>query len=361
MRYRPGLRFRTIPADCLNLARGRALWIFFGRGRSAAFAAAICGLLAAVVAPSAAFAQRLPQLPQVFLNTTYAPPVGGQVISVNEGDDLQTALNQANPGDIIELQAGATFTGNFNLPAKTGSDWIYIRSSAIASLPAPGTRVSPAQASLMPKIVSPDTEPAIRSDFGAHHYRFVGVEIATTYASTAATNYNLIILGEDLLGNRATSVSQLPTDIVFDRSYIHGTPTGNARCGIRLNALRAAVIDSYLSDFHEVGADSQAINVSNSPGPLKIVNNYLEGAGENVMFGGADPKITNLVPSDIEIRSNHFFKPLKWRVGDPSYAGIHWSVKNIFELKNAQRLLVDGNILENNWPDAQNGDRKSTR
>ncbi|MBL7983473.1 MAG: hypothetical protein JNM91_00675, partial [Flavobacteriales bacterium] len=30
-------------------------------------------------------------------------------------------------------------------------------------------------------------------------------------------------------------------------------------------------------------------------------------------------------------------------------------MKNIFELKNAQRVLVEGNILQNNWADCQNG------
>ena len=69
-----------------------------------------------------------------------------------------------------------------------------------------------------------------------------------------------------------------------------------------MNSARTAVVDSYLSNLHEVGADSQAIAGWNGPGPFKIVNNYLEGAGENVMFGGADPRIPNLVPSDIEIR-----------------------------------------------------------
>jgi hypothetical protein len=59
------------------------------------------------------------------------------------------------------------------------------------------------------------------------------------------------------------------------------------------------------------------------------------GSGENVIFGGADPAIMNLVPSDIEIRRNHFTKPLTWKVDDPSYAGTHWSVKNLLELKNA--------------------------
>src|SRR5690606_621670 len=104
-----------------------------------------------------------------------------------------------------------------------------------------------------------------------------------------------------------------------------------------------------LSGCHAKGIDSQAILSWNSPGPFKIVNNYLEGAGENVMFGGADPRIDGLVPSDIEFRRNHLFKPLSWK-----HSGA-WTVKNLFELKNAQRVLVEGNIMENNWLDGQTG------
>src|SRR5439155_6309552 len=99
-------------------------------------------------------------------------------------------------------------------------------------------------------------------------------------------------------------MEDLPHHIVFDRCYLHGDPTKGARRGIAMNSRYAAVIDSYLSDFKEVGADSQAIDGWNGPGPFKIVNNYLEGAGENVMFGGTDPSIADLVPSDIEIRHN---------------------------------------------------------
>ncbi len=228
-----------------------------------------------------------------------------------------------------------------------------IRSSAPdSSLPPVGSRVTPAYSAVMPKIVTPNTAPAITTDLGANHYRFIGVEITTTHTDTASTVYNLAWL--EYNGGQ-TSLSQMPTDIIFDRVYIHGTPTGNVRRGLLLNGARMAVIDSYLSDFHEVGQDAQAILGYNGPGPFKIANNYLEASGENVMFGGADPTILNLVPSDIEIRGNHFSKPLSWRVGDPSYAGIHWSIKNIFELKNAQRILIDGNIFENNWADAQAG------
>jgi hypothetical protein len=76
------------------------------------------------------------------------------------------------------------------------------------------------------------------------------------------------------------------------------------------------------------------------------------------MIGGADPVISGLVPSDIEIRDNNFFKPLKWQ--DPAYAspatGYAVGTKNLFELKNAQRVLVDGNVFENVWyPNNQSG------
>jgi hypothetical protein len=297
------------------------------------------------------FPAQSPERPRVFLDTTYVAPAGRQT-SVAAGGDLQGALNSAQPGDTIILQAGATYTGNFTLPVKSGTAWIYVQSSALSSLPAAGTRVGPAQASLMPKIVSPNTAPAISTAAGAHSFRFVGVEITTTLASTSATNYNLVSL-EAPGGN--TSLAQAPTDLVFDRCYIHGTPTGNVRRAILMNSARTAVVDSYLSDVHEVGADSQALAAWNGPGPFKIVNNYLEGAGENVMFGGVDPAIPNLVPSDIEIRKNYLFKPRSWQAGSPSYAGIRWSVKNLLELKNAQRILIDGNLLENNWMDAQNG------
>ena len=173
----------------------------------------------------------------------------------------------------------------------------------------------------MPRIDTPNREPAIRTAAAAHHYRFVGIEVTARGATRSTGPYsdNNVVYLESEGGQ--TSPSQVPTDIIFDRCYIHGTPTGSVRRGIAMNGARMAVVDSYLSDFHEVGADSQAISGWNGPGPFKVVNNYLEGAGENLMFGGADPSIPDLVPSDIEIRGNHLFKPLSWKIGHPTYAG----------------------------------------
>ena len=306
------------------------------------------GPLAGGIMSASAQTGSAPELPRVYLNTNYTPGAG-RVIPVTAGGDFQAALNQAQPGDVITLQAGATFTGNFTLPNKSGSEWIVIRSSiADANLPPAGTRVTPSYSAVMPKIVSPNSEPAIRTAPGAHHYRFIGLEIGVS--SGVRLIYNIV----EFSGGQ-TSLSQVPHNLIIDRCYIHGNPSNNARRGVALNSASTAVIDSHISDCHEVGADSQAICGWNGPGPFKIVNNYLEGAGENVMFGGADPSIQNLIPSDIEFKRNHLAKPLKWKVGHPSYAGIHWTIKNLFELKNAQRALVDSNIFEYNWTDGQTG------
>src|SRR3989442_8989529 len=75
--------------------------------------------------PVRALAQNEPELPRVFLDTTYSPPTRGKLIRVKAGGDLQAALHASQPGDVIELQAGATFTGTFILPRKPGPDCIY--------------------------------------------------------------------------------------------------------------------------------------------------------------------------------------------------------------------------------------------
>jgi hypothetical protein len=309
-------------------------------------AAATLAVTAFVAAPAGAAGIRA-ELPRVFLDTHYVPPTG-QIIRVHVGEDLQHALDVAHPGDQILLDTGGTYTGNFILPKKVGDAPIVVRPRRLPGMPE-GQRVGPEDAAAMPRIQTPNDQGAITTAPGAHGWRFVGIEFGIVPGTPY--NYGVVRLG----AGDETRMRDLPTDIVVDRCWVHGNPTGNARRGVGLNGIRLAVIDSYVSDFHEIGADSQAIIGWNGPGPFKIVDDYLEGAAENLMFGGADSTIQGIVPSDIEIRHNYLYKPLSWRVGDPTYAGKHWTVKNLFELKNARRVLVEGNVMENNWGDAQTG------
>src|SRR5579884_1811263 len=103
----------------------------------------------------------LPKLPQKTVDTTY-PAVTGRSIAVRKGDSLQNAINSANCGDELVLQAGAVFKGNFTLPAKgcTAARQILIRTSAISKLK-PGHRAQGSDARFMPSLLTRNINPVI--------------------------------------------------------------------------------------------------------------------------------------------------------------------------------------------------------
>ena len=293
--------------------------------------------------------QVLPEMPQEWIETC-VPQTSKTITVCSAGctysnTELQKAIQDATPGTTIMLETGVSYTGPFDLPEKNGDDWIIIRTAIDdQDLPGINERIRPEGAINLAKILAKPGLPAFKTKSRAHHYYFLGIEIAATDFS-----WNVVEIGS---GEK--NIDDLPHDLTFDRVYLHGHPTLGSRRGIAMNGRRIAVVNSWLSDFKEVGFDSQALCAWNGT-TFKIVNNHLEGSGENVMFGGAKPTISNLLCSDIEVRQNHFYKPLSWRVDDPSYEGTHWTVKNLFELKNADRVWIQGNIFENNWSDAQTG------
>lgn len=280
-----------------------------------------------------------PNLPAAFVNTSY-PALTGVSRRVNAGGNLQAALDAAQPGDEVVLANGATFTGNYTLPVKSGNGWIVVRADNVPV--GAGQRMQPASATNLPKIVAPNVEPAIATAPGAKRWRLVGLEVMPS--SSPNIHYGLVRLG---LGNE-TTLAQQPSEIVLDRMYVHGLPNDQLQRCVTFNGSFLAVIDSWLSDCHGKGFDSQGIVGWNGPGPFLIENNHIEGAGQNIMFGGADPKIANLTPSDITIRRNHLYKPMSWANGK-------FTVKATFELKHGRRVLFEGNVLENHWADAQVG------
>ena len=276
-------------------------------------------------------------------STQPPPTTNGSTISVPAGGDLQAAIDSAKAGDTILLAAGATYTGAFHLPVKSGSSYVTIRSNTPdVSLPADGTRVTPADASRLARVQGGVSGlPAFATDLGAHHYRLQFLEVVS-----GAGAYDLVRLGDS--SGQQTTLASVPHDLIIDRCYIHGSPSTQHKHGIALDSASTTIVNSYIADIHSGSWESQAIGGWNGPGPFTIQNNYLEASGETILFGGADPTIPNLVPSDITIRQNTITKQLAWR-------GSANIVKNLIELKNAQRVVIDGNLLENNWVAAQNG------
>ncbi len=95
------------------------------------------------------------------------------------------------------------------------------------------------------------------------------------------------------------------------------------------------MLNSFVSACAALEIDAQAIAGFNGPGPFKISNNYLGGDTENILFGGADPRISNLIPSDIEITRNVFTKPSAG--GIPSFPNRQLLVSPPFRV--AERFL----------------------
>ncbi|MGD0215769.1 MAG: hypothetical protein ABSB87_21315 [Terriglobales bacterium] len=293
-------------------------------------------------------------------------PAPGAVITVNAGANLQAALNSAQCGNTVELQAGATFTGNFVFPALNcdSNHWIIIRTSASdSSLPAQGQRVTPCYAGVAsllgrPQYSCPNPQNVLAKlvlsgglsgpvvfQSGANHYRLLGLEITRPTGTKGAP----ILI----------SVNGTASFIVLDRSWVHGTTADETVDGFGLSGTNnVAIVDSYFSDFHctsITGTCSEAHAVSggignSQDGIYKIEDNFLEASAQAILFGGGAATTT---PTDITIQFNHFFKPWQWMPGNSPFqggvGGNPFIVRHHMELKNAVRVLAEDNLMENVW------------
>jgi hypothetical protein len=150
-------------------------------------------------------------------------------------------------------------------------------------------------------------------------------------------------------------------NVTIDRCYIHGSDTQDVVHAVFANqgASYIALIDSQVSDIHGFGSDAQAFLATSSQGPFKLTNNLLSASTEDVMFGGAGvkapPPYNGYVPSDIEIRNNHFYKPESWIPQTSGQRPFKWVVKNNLECKSCLRLIATDNTFENAWLSGQSG------
>ena len=273
-----------------------------------------------------------------------SPPVtAGEIHFVAAGGDLQAAIDGARPGDVIELEAGATFVGNFVLPPQLEDEWLVIRSSAVDALPSHGERVDPSFLPSMPTLVTPNAEPVITSPPGTHLYRLEGLALRAS---------SDVPLADALLAIGSTDEPVLTSqahDIVVDRCVILGDPVHGGPTGISFQATRSAIVGSHVADFKSTTLDARAIAISNAPGPLLIANNTLEAAGVNIVFGGPAPGIPGLIPADVEICGNHIAKPLRFMPGHPSFEGTTWRTFELIEIAVGRRVLISGNLMEHAW------------
>ena len=288
-------------------------------------------------------------------------PSPGKQIRVSAKSNLAAAIDDAKCGDTLLLPAGAAFDATV-LPSKKCDDQHYITvrtDTPDSKLPQEGTRISPAWGGIAslpgrPPFAQPSGGPArllatvvARRPEGVSvgdHLRFIGIE----WTTPPEANIGRVLAAEH-------------TDhVIFDRNWVHPANGAEVAHGIGMvhGSHSIAVINSYISGLNciaRTGKCTDATGIGGGGGDepistLKIYNNFIEAAGENILFGGS---AATIVPTDIEIRRNHLFRPMLWKEGEPGYtpaaSGNPYIVKNNFELKSAIRLLFEANLLENSW------------
>lgn len=257
--------------------------------------------------------------------------------------DFQSAINAATCGDTIVLAENSTYSGNFTIPSTACSGWIEIVSSGLSHLPVQGRRVATSDLVNMAVISTPNNAPALAFLPSSNHWRIIGCEITTSFAS-ASTLSSMVLMGYQSDNNTAITVaSQLPNQIIFDRTYMYGSASTPIQHGFSANTQSFALVDSYCDEIIDNAADSQCVLSYNGTGPFLIQNNFLQAESEDILFGGADPAIANLVPSDITIQGNQIQKNVA------AWMGVLTNVKNLVEFKNGQRVLIDGNVIQYTW------------
>jgi hypothetical protein len=250
-------------------------------------------------------------------------------IRVNAGESLRNALTQAVPGDVIQLEAGATFeVGQIDVPVKPDGLPIRITSTA----PLPERRITALDAALLPSIAAGIGVSSLQFLAGTRNWILDGLRFLP---NTQGQNTVLMVEGGD--------------NLAFSRLYFDGDPVWGQRRfllgnGTRISLTRSHIVGCF--DFNN--GDSQTFCAYNGAGPFIIRDNTLEAASENIMFGGADSSKPENIPSNILVEDNYCYKRLAWK-GTPR------GVKNLFELKQAKGAVIRNNVFERTWTDAQSG------
>lgn len=218
-----------------------------------------------------------------------------------------------------------------------------------SNLPAQGNRISAtpsgAPTSFMATIMgansmnAPTVNVSVTSS-GAHYY-WLGPGLEITGPADGTTSNQLGVIQDD---NPALN---LISNIVVDRDYVHCAAAQDCTRMWAFTGAMEAGVDSIFSGAHSlISTQSQAVWGENGYGPYKFVNNYIAGASEPFFTGGSGCPPTNVIPSDFEIAGNYLTYDYGSRASTFLNGTNAGNIRAIMELKQGQRFLIQGNILD---------------
>ncbi len=249
----------------------------------------------------------------------------------------------------IIIPAGTTLIAtnetDATLPIRSCSNYVTIRSSG--TMPNIQNRINPTtNASSLATIKGRLYYiPALLIGNGASKIRFVGIKFESSDDQTISENQTTIVE----IGRDQTSPSDNPSKIIFEHCVINPPDSRNVRHGILNDGYKVAMISSWFGNIKMPvnTTDSQAVYTVNGRGAHVYNNTFLEASSENVIYGGGH-SLDDLVTRNIEFRRCFFDKRLSWNTTPATY-----TVKNIFEIKNARQMYIEGCVFEHHWVSGQ--------
>lgn len=266
------------------------------------------------------------------------------------------------PGDIIRVDKSVTVTdAQFPvIPGWTlGDDFICVQSSDMASLPAYSYDSGPASYGVdnrggkdahlqyMPKFKTTTTNRSVLNfQQGGGGWWLEGLDI---WADTSVPTQAIVDLSPKTGTASAArgQLSYLVQGLVFDRcrfrstsghQYVFGSADARyvriTHCTADFARRPGTTADSYENKF---------MYLVNTDGHIDVLGNQFSALGIGVLVGGAEPQITNIVPSDGTVMWNSF------RVPDLTGFPDQDDFKNFFENKTGERWQVCFNRATDMW------------
>jgi len=134
-------------------------------------------------------------------------------------------------------------------------------------------------------------------------------------------------------------VNHLGSHLVLDRCVGLGDPTNGQRRGMIMNGSDWSVLGNYWDDIILSSKETVVLGGWDGTRDGLIDDCYLRGGSITVMFGGADSKSADRIPTNITIRNSTLTK-------NPAWFAAGRQIKNAFELKSAINVTMRGCILE---------------
>lgn len=246
-------------------------------------------------------------------------------ITVNAGGNLQNALNTASgaTNDRIILEAGATFTGPFDVPNKTGGR-VTLTSSSVLSGTLPNRRLTATDDAVLATIAAANNANwVMQSATNASNWNFDGLR----FIPVGGTNNNGVI---DFIGETCANNT-------FSRLLFEGS-LGVQKRFLRADGVHILIKWLFIDDLHKPGVDGQGISCVKGAGPFTIYDCWINGGSECILFGGGGTSSAAHNPQDIVVEHCDLSQPLG------RYPTTHLA-KNLFELKNSLRVKFRYNNL----------------